>query len=93
MFYDDYQSAPEKFMQDIFSFIGVDPSFKVNMETRHNQGLVMVKKPEEGDGNKRQLVKPPPLPAPVYQSLTEYFHPDIKRLQDLVKRDLSSWLN
>lgn len=91
MLYDDYQSMPGKFIQDIFSFIGVDPSFKVNMETRHNQGLIVVQN-KDGGGNKRQLVKPPPLPVTASQSLTKYFRNDIKRLQDLTQRDLSAWL-
>ncbi len=40
----------------------------------------------------RILVKPPPFPPEVRRQLTYSYKEDILRLQDLIGRDLSMWL-
>jgi hypothetical protein len=38
--YDDYKNSPDEMLKNIFQFLGVDPSFKVNMSMRYNEGLI-----------------------------------------------------
>ena len=41
---------------------------------------------------RRNLVKPPPLSPELRQELLEVYREDILRLQDMIGRDLSAWL-
>jgi hypothetical protein len=41
----------------------------------------------------RNLIKPPPLTPRVRRQLVEVYRGDILRLQELIDRDLSSWLD
>ncbi len=34
--YDDFKETPELIIKDIFTFIGVDPNFKIDMSLKHN---------------------------------------------------------
>ena len=43
--------------------------------------------------NRRNLQKPPPLEPQVRKEIIEYYREDILRLQDLIGRDLSRWIN
>jgi len=40
--YDDYKNSPNEMLQKIFHYLGVDPSFRVNMSMRYNVGLIPV---------------------------------------------------
>lgn len=42
---------------------------------------------------KASVLEKPPLQPEVVQRLKQHFHEDIVKLQDLLERDLSSWLN
>ena len=40
----------------------------------------------------RFLIEPPPFPPEVRRQLTESYKEDIMKLQELIRRDLSAWL-
>jgi len=42
LLYDDYQASPYEMLRVLFRYLGVDPSFKVDMSMRYNKGLLPV---------------------------------------------------
>lgn len=116
--YDEFQSSPQKMMKDMFHFLEIDTSFKVNMSIRHNKSMLhkdnfLTRQIKSNRQLKKQLltlippkiifflrkqiierslIGPPPLKPEEYNQLIETFRDEILCLQDLLKRDLSSWL-
>jgi hypothetical protein len=116
--YDDLKADPGRLMADIFSFLGVDPSFVPNMAKRYNISGVPRRR-----WLHNVLMRPSPLSRAVMpfiptaarkalsarlhranmqrvqmdQGTREYlrslYRSDILRLQTLIGRDLSAWLD
>jgi hypothetical protein len=73
----------------------------INHFLTHNSGLksmmkrsipAWVRRPLANQVRRQNLVKPAPLDPDLRQRLTRFFREDILQLQDLIDRDLSSWL-
>ena len=61
--------------------------------TARNPALVeRVLPPECAGTSSAVFVKPPPFPPEVRRQLTDSYGEDILRLQELIGRDLSAWL-
>ena len=75
--YEDYQADPRRTLADIFRFLNVDPDFEPDMSKRYLEG------------NRPDLFLEPADRA----FLIDFYREDINKLGELVKRDLSSWLN
>lgn len=80
--FDDLTTNPAGILQDIFRFLGVDDSFIPDMSVRHNVTVI----PQDR--------KPPELKLKLElrRRLIEVYREDISRLQELLQRDLSKWL-
>ena len=76
--YRDFRLAPLSIMQDLFRFLEVDPTFIPDCSTRHNAALP----PEER----------PPLISEARRFIANALSDDIHRLESLIDRDLSHWL-
>lgn len=115
--YEDYKSSPQKVMNDIYEFIGVDRSFICDYSYKPNAGGVpknqllqdIVMKPylatrivghfiperlkrRVRDAISDRNLEKPMLSTEAKAHLKIVLSDDILRLQDLLKRDLSSWL-
>ncbi len=77
--YKDLRTDPEAMVREMFDFLGVDPSFVPDMTERHNVTRLPPGK------------KPVLLPE-VRAELRNFFREDALRLQDLIGRDVSHWL-
>lgn len=124
--YEDLRRDSVKFMQDMYQFIGVDPTFIPNVNNKYQVAAVpkvetinriLQKKnpirtfvastlrlllPLEKrqairsyliKSNYKQKEKSPSLSSELRQELIDYYREDILKLQDLLQKDLSSWLN
>jgi hypothetical protein len=113
--FDDFVDDPTAIRQDLFRFIGVDPSFeptdrRVNTsgvpQSRWLHALLTAAAPVReavvpllpdalvdwvNDLKNRNLEKPSMDPA-VRARLIDTFRPHVHRLEDLLDRDLSHWL-
>jgi len=117
--YDDYQASPHEMLRELFRYLGVDPSFKVDMSMRYNKGLIpvdtyairfirlrhpvkhlllslfpkrLVLSLRQRIIEKQSLIGAPSMTREIEQRLIETFRDDVLCLQDLLKRDLSTWL-
>lgn len=115
--YEDLLRNRSATLQDIFQFVGVDPTFTPDMSVRQNvtgvpksrfmhqflsqknpiktifKPLLPAKFRQRFVANlKNQNLAKPALSAEVRQQLLPLFHDDISKLQDLIQRDLSTWL-
>ncbi|MBJ18179.1 MAG: sulfotransferase [Deltaproteobacteria bacterium] len=115
--YEDYLADPDALMADLFRFIGVDETVKLDMSVRHNVAGI-IKNPiyrylwTQTHGI-RDLVRPliplrmrsvasdffmnrdairPSFPENIRARLAEQFREDIERLEVMIDRDLSHWL-
>jgi hypothetical protein len=126
----DFVDAPSALLQDVFSFLGADPSFSPDPSKQHNPsgvprseslhwllyhaGLRPSTKALLPDPITRFLsahfsdtaqqlrewkmkllhsnLRKPPMSPPVREHLQSLYREDIRRLQDLIDRDLSHWL-
>lgn len=79
--YKDLRLEPRRTLREIFGFLQVDPVFVPDTSERYN---VTNNLPPE---------KRPALLPEVRAELRAYFREDSLRLQDLIGRDLSHWLN
>lgn len=123
--YDELQQDAAGLMRQMYEFIGVDPSFEVDMGRRQqtaqvpkNQSinqLLQTKNPvRQMAGSLLRKVMPEekrqqlrsrliaanstgkeglPLSAEDRQCLEDYYRDDVRRLQDLMGRDLSGWFD
>ncbi|PLS85534.1 MAG: sulfotransferase [Actinobacteria bacterium] len=88
-------------LQNLFGFLGVDGTFVPDISVRHNasgareNGALPVSPAELNPRNagleERDLPGPQPPPE-VRSSLAAEYREDILKLQDLVRRDLSGWM-
>lgn len=76
--YEDWNDTPRAMLKDLFGFLEVDDTV-----TPELQRFIPPYK----------LCPPPPLTAEQSASLTELYRTDILRLQDMLGRDLSHWLD
>jgi hypothetical protein len=117
--YDDYQASPHKMLRVLFRYLGVGPSFEVDMSMRYNKGLLpadtrvtrflrlrhpvkhlllslfpkkLVLSFRQRIIEKQSLTGAPSMTREIEKRLIEIFRDDVLCLQDLVKRDLSTWL-
>jgi hypothetical protein len=125
--YEEFNEHPEAVMKDIFTFLGVDPNFKVNSNVKFNEsgfikndflnkiygqkGLVIrtvkallpslfikgLKKnlfvqKQLNKLRSKNLVKPGMDPQVKFRLTHEVYGDDIRNLQNLIGKDLSSWL-
>lgn len=117
--HDDYQASPHEMLRELFRYLGVDPSFKVDMSMRYNKGLLpvdtcatrfirlshpvkhlllslfprkLVLSLRQRIIEKQSLIGAPSMTREIEQRLIETFRDDVLCLQDLLKRDLSTWL-
>jgi hypothetical protein len=74
--FEDLEAAPRELIHNLFRFIGVDPSFCPDIDTKHNAAPT-----REGPEWDRSL----------HDRFLEYIEPDIKIVEQLVGRDLQSW--
>jgi len=77
--YYDFKTRPVELMQEIFAYLDVDNTFAPDISQRYNEASV----PHEA--------RPPLLPS-VRAQLLDYFRDDSLRVQQLIGRDLSRWL-
>lgn len=117
--YDDLVKDPTLLYRNLFEFIGVDSTIKLDTSARHNttsairknkllhdfltnpNGLksalkkVMpahIRKPLSAKVYRKNAAAVQPLSSELRQKLTASFKPEILRLQDLIDRDLSDWI-
>lgn len=115
--HEDFVANPQEILQDIFQFLAIDESFKVDLSRKHNVTKIPRNKVWHQFLDKpnpiKSLVKPflpaqfrhnirinakeknlykPKLTPQLRQQLIAEYKPDILQLQDLIDRDLSSWL-
>lgn len=118
--YDDFKENPKFIMKDIFTFIGVDPNFEVDMSSKYNvsgmpKSLTLNRILAKENLLKRSIklllpsktrsqlydrirlwnldnFKKPKMSAAAKKQLIDGYRSDILLLQDLIQRDLSSWL-
>jgi len=80
--FEDFNTNPVGVLQDIFQFLGVNEEFIPDMSVKHNVSLI------PKDKNPDELM----LRPEVRRRLVQLYQEDIFRLQDLLQRDLSTWL-
>jgi hypothetical protein len=104
-------------MADVFTHLGVDPAFELDLKTVYNRASVSrdswvsraLPSYRARDAVSRRLpagTRPllqkvwrklqapaPTLPEPVAARLRALYAPDIRRVQDLIGRDLTTWLD
>jgi Sulfotransferase family len=114
--FDEFRSDPEGTMQDLYAFVGVDPSFVPDTSYKHNPANVpksrlvnrvfyhprMIRTvktvlPEGAYGLAKRvrqlnLATPPRLSSDLRRELVEIYREDIHKLEELLQRDLSIWL-
>ncbi len=78
--FDDFALNPLGVLQDIFQFLNVNETFIPDISMRQNASEIPT--------NLAKLE----LTAQVYHQLMEVYREDICRLQELIQRDLSNWL-
>jgi hypothetical protein len=78
--FEDFNLNPLSVLQDIFQFLGVDESFIPDISEKQNAS-------ERPTSSAKSA-----LTTQVYQQLIEVYREDIWRLQELIQRDLSNWL-
>lgn len=79
--FEDFNIKPVDVLQNIFQFLGVNSSFIPNMSIRHNVSTSKYRKSHE------LLLK-----IEVRKRLIEIYREDILKLQQLIQRELSNWL-
>ena len=79
--FEDFNINPVNVLQNIFQFLGVNSSFIPNMSVRHNVSVAKSQNPPE-------LL----LELEVRKRLIEVYREDIFKLQYLIQRELSNWL-
>ena len=100
--YEDLDRDTLAVVEDIYQFIGVDPTFRPDVSVRYNakprssgrRGLLSRKIPHLSP-------RPDPrvdstsveMPSATRRELLDFYRDDITRLQTLIGRDLSSWLS
>ena len=117
--YEDLKSNSVGLLHDMYSFLGVDDSFKPNTSEKHaasyippkskalNEFLLKnnpfkdfirnfipanIRQPLSAKVYRKNMAQPQHLSPKIKQQLIETYREDILQLQDLLKRDLSSWL-
>ncbi|MCY0894194.1 MAG: sulfotransferase [Acidibacillus sp.] len=115
--FEDFTSDTRQTMRDVYSFLGVDPTFTADTSIHYNEsglpksralfnfisqpnGLKELVKPlipsalRERLGNraKSMLLEKVSMNPDTRTALRDYFHDDVMKLQDLLKRDLGAWL-
>jgi hypothetical protein len=116
--YEDLKTNPLKLLQDIFSFLELDASFKPDFSTKTRKAPLIPKnkvlhsliaqpnflksflKPLLPKETRQQIVNKieqknlikPQVSLEIRQQLITEYREDILQLQDLIQRDLSSWL-
>jgi sulfotransferase family protein len=88
MLYDEILTQPKLFLEELFQFIGVDTDCNIDTSVHHNEGLF--EKTSEGNTSS---FKPPPINPDLRRSLTETYWSDIRQVEMLTDKDLSSWLD
>jgi hypothetical protein len=78
--YDDLQSQPEALLKDLFRFLEVDATFKPDMLIKYEESIASSVKPLSS------------ISSVMRQALVEIYREDIGQLQNLIGKDLSSWL-
>jgi hypothetical protein len=73
--FEDLTADPVAVCRDVFSFLGLNPSFVPDVGRRYNVSESRENMPEEARA-----------------FLTDLYREDILQLQDLIRRDLSAWL-
>jgi hypothetical protein len=114
--FEDFADAPASVVQELYAFLGVDPSFVPDTSAHHNPSghprLAFLERwKQEGHPVRRaaQALLParlrtriastltlwnrhrPPLPDDVRARLRALYREDVRRLEDLIGRDLSHW--
>lgn len=103
--YEDWENHLHNVLRDLFRFLGVDDAFQPRRHTLrsmlHNPiPLKSVLKPLVPPFLRRSiilflifLINPPQLEIETYRKLTSEYREDILKLQNLIGRDLSHWLD
>jgi hypothetical protein len=86
--FEDLRTCPLDFMRDLYGFLGVDPSFTPDVTKASNRSSVRAATwlPKFIQKNST------PLHPETRARLREYFRPDTFKLQELIGRDLSAWI-
>ena len=113
--YDDFVADPEAIWQDLFAFVGVDPTFTVQARRVNASGVprsrwlhaaltaaqpvrdaVMPLLPDRVvdwvNALKNRNLEKPPMDPIVRARLSDTFRPHVRRLEELIDRDLAHWL-
>jgi hypothetical protein len=80
--FDDFNTNPVSVLQDIFQFLGVNDSFIPDMSVKHNVSVI-----PKHQNSAELLLRPQ-----VRRQVVEVYREDISKLQELLQRDLSKWL-
>ena len=93
LLHDDYKASAQNFLRNIFEFLGVDPDAEIDVTGRHNVGVVRFRTKDAASGQEKRIeAAPPSLPDQLRRELQDFFRHDILRLQQLIGKDLSSWM-
>jgi Sulfotransferase family len=102
--HEDWQGRPAAVLNDLFAFLGVDDRFQPEPQTSavsyaprrrwvHGMAIMAGRLPWAADLDRRfNQVKPPPMRPETRLRLQAEYRGDIERLQDLLGRNLSGWL-
>lgn len=103
--HEDWRGRPAAVLSDLFAFLGVDDRFQPEPRTSavsyaprrrwvHRMAIMAGRLPGVADLDRRiNQIKPPAMRSDTRLRLQAAYRPDIDRLQALLGRDLSSWLD
>jgi hypothetical protein len=95
LLFDDFKRDPRQVIEEIFSFIGVDPTFRPDTEARHNPASVPRSRLVNRLLYQPAMIRTVKAVLPELRSrLLDLYREDIVSLEELVQKDLSTvWLN
>jgi Sulfotransferase family len=102
--YEDWRDSPQEMLLDLCGFLGIDAELLLPVQTKNvtyaprsrwlRRRVLSHPLPGMEQLDRRyNLVRPPPIREQTRQQLLDRYRPDTERLQTLIGRDLSHWLD
>lgn len=103
--FDDLMEDAPRLYRDVFAFLGVDPNFTPDLSRKYNVGgdadevfdhrpgiVERIRMAVSPARRKYHPSEKPPFPDALRRELEELYRPEIEDLQQLIGRDLSTWM-